>query len=708
MLEEIFKIHQAGQLDEAEQRYREWLTFNPDDPEALHLLAILRRQRDDLPEAIGLARKAVDLVPDRANYQLTLAGLWLHAREYDRAREGFTTALRVNPNLPGAALGIAQVALLQQDLPAAQDALAKAERMAPEHPQVFAQKAGLARARGDHDTAVKLYLEAAKRNPNDPGFQANLAQSFAALGKTAFAEQALRNAVQLKPNYTVARVALAQLLLKERRVDEAQAEFEHILGEQPAHPLALAGRGDIHRVKGDLAAALEDYRQAHAGAPTVSSIAKARVETLLATGAGDEARAVLADALQRTPASAMLRHLDLALAIREPGDRYLTACRAWVEADPASMEAQERLAYALELRGDYDEANALCREVLARNSRAGFARLILARSALREDRPEDAHEQLNRVPDATLSQARRIERAQLRGLTRDRLGDYAGAVDAWLNTHRIQQNLAPLTLMPDPAKLDADLPASPAATADSSPAPTFLIGLPGAGTESLVALLRKLDIRVLSDRFGQRMRGDALATGEFATMANQLAGDPGQADAFRDRYLAGLAAIDQAIDASLVDWLPYADLRAVALILAAFPNARFILVERDPRDALLTWLALGTPQSLRFESAEKAGEWMARAHAHLDVARIRIGPERLLILPSAELDSPTAIPSRLSSFLTVAPATESPAALDGLRLGRGGLSTTVPDGRWSDYAAPLAPALTHLDAPVPAGTGDAR
>lgn len=134
MLEEILKVHQSGQLDEAEQRYREWLAFNPDDPEALHMLAILRRQRDDLAEALTLAQKAVDLVPERANYQLTLAGLYLHAREFDAAVQGFESALRINPNLCGAALGLAQIARWRGDLDGAQTALARAERIDPDHP----------------------------------------------------------------------------------------------------------------------------------------------------------------------------------------------------------------------------------------------------------------------------------------------------------------------------------------------------------------------------------------------------------------------------------------------------------------------------------------------------------------------------------------------------------------------------------------------
>lgn len=694
MLDEILKVHQSGQLEEAEQRYREWLAFNPDDPEALHLLAIVRRQRDDLAEALELAQRAADLVPERANYQLTLAGLYLHARLFDRAREGFATALRLNPNLPGAALGVAQIALLQGDLDGTREALAKAERMAPEHPQVLAQKAGLAQARGEHDEAVKLYIDAAKRNPADPAIQANLARSFAALGKTAFAEQALRNAVALKPNYTVARIALGQLLLKEQRLDEALAEFEQVLAERPDHALALAGRGDIRRAQGNLAAAVDDYRQAHAAAPGVDSIAAALVQTLASTGQSDEAQSTLAAALQQLPRSAELRKLDLAFAVRADDERYLAACRAWHEADPTSVRAQERLATVLELRGRYDEADAVARAALARDSRAGFARLILARSALREGRPEDAQEQLNRVPESVLAPARRVERAQLRGLARDRLGDFEGAVDAWLGGQRLQKNLAPLVTLPDVAGIGATL--ANAAKLDNDIAPTFLFGLPGAGAESLVTLLRRQGLRVLGDRFGRRMRSDAIATGEFAAMAKSL-DRVDVVEAFRDHYLAGLAAIDETVRPTLVDWLPFLDLRAAALIAAAFPNARLLLVDRDPRDALLTWLALGTPQALGLNDATAAADWLARARAHAQAARERFDASRVMAIASADLSDPTALSARLLPFLGIASNETAAAAPTDVLSGLAGLPTRLPDGRWRDYAGVLGTAFARFE-----------
>lgn len=693
MLEDILKLHQAGRLDDAETRYREWLAFNPDDPEALHLLAILRRQREDLAEALELAGKAVDLVPERANYQLTLAGLWLHARQFDRARDGFATALRLNPDLPGAALGLAQIGLMRGDLAAAAEALAKAERLAPGHPQVLALKGGLAQARGQHEAASRLLLESAQRNPNDPLVQMQLGLSLAASGKAGFAEQALANALRLKPGYTAAELALGQLLMREKRPDEAMARFEAVLAREPGHALALAGRADLRRAAGDNEGALADYRQAHAAAPAMPGIAEALVAGLLATGAGAEAREVLDAALATSPTAPGLRRLDLALAGRQPGDALLEACRAWHAADPSSLEAAERLATQLEVRRDFEAADALARQTLGHDSRAGFARLLLARSALREGRPEAAQEQLNRVPEASLPPHRRAERASLRGLARDALGDAEGAVEAWLAGHRQQAHLAPL--VQPPAIADLRLPAPPKPAAGGDPAPVFLLGLPGAGSESVVALLRATGATVLSDRFGPQGRPDALATGAFVQMLADLAGDDAVAARFRDDYLAGLAAADLALAPDLVDWLPFVDLRQVALIQAAFPAARFIAVERDLRDCLLSWLALGCPQALALPEPALAATWLSLAGAHLAAARARVPDGQWLSVAAAGLADPATLAQRLWPFLGL-PVPTAQTLPESISRGLGDLPTLLPDGRWRGHQESLADALAAL------------
>lgn len=690
MLEEILKVHQSGQLDDAEQRYREWLAFNPDDPEALHLLAILRRQRNDPGEALTLAQKAVDMVPERANYQLTLAGLRMHVRDFDAAAQGFETALRINPNLPGAALGLAQIALWRRDFEAAQAALGRAERIDPEHPQVQFQKANLAQARGDHERAVRLYLDLAKRAPNEASLHANLAHSFVALGQTGFAEQALRNAVGLKPDYAAARISLAQLLLREGRPAEALPEFELALQHHPDHPLALAGRADIRRAQGDLGGALEDYRTAHDQAPDVASITASLILTLASNGEVDAARERLLEAVQRQPANPELRRLQLQLH-RHDIEAFLAVCREWLALDPHNLEPAERMAIQLELLGRYDEADAVATDVLKTDSRAGFARLQLARSALRNNAPELAQEQLNRLPEAGLNLAARAERHQLRGLTRDRLGDHAGAVEAWQANHRLQTGQAASVLPPAPS--DIPLPARAGGSEDTEP--TFLIAVPGAGSEGLVALLGHGGVRVLTDRFGGHPRPDAIATGEFVELSRQAATDPDAVDAFRAGYLAGLSSIDQVAEPGLVDWLPFPDLRYLSLLAAAFPRARYLVVERDLRDSLLAWLSRGTAQAVGVpEDLAAAGTWLAALDAHLAAALEHMPAERVLRIKASDIGQPQTLAARIAGFLGDVNITLGDHS--DFQRTRGGLPTALPDGHWQAYAEVLAPAFASL------------
>ena len=94
MLEEAYELHKAGRLAEAEARYREWLGFNPEDPDAIHLLAVVRRQLGAIGEAMQLARQAVALRPDRAGYYVTLGGIEFHARLWAAARGMPVTGVR--------------------------------------------------------------------------------------------------------------------------------------------------------------------------------------------------------------------------------------------------------------------------------------------------------------------------------------------------------------------------------------------------------------------------------------------------------------------------------------------------------------------------------------------------------------------------------------------------------------------------------------
>lgn len=689
MLAEILKIHQSGRLDEAEQRYNDWLAQHPEDAEALNGLAILRRQKDDLAGAIELSRKAVALAPRRDDFQMTLAGLLVQAREFDDAWAAYEAAHRLNPGRAGAPLGLSQLAMWRGDLQAAEDYLARAERIMPEHAEVMFRKGSLAQARGEHQRALSIFVEMTRRNLANPALNFRMAASFDALGQLDFAEQALRRALEMKPDYLAARVALAQLLIRRNRHDEAQPEVDAALALQPDHPLALAARGDVRRRNGDLPGAVEDYRHAHTLAPMLPGITCSLITALAASGQGSEAQALLDESLRRQPGSTELRRLQLYVIGGDSG-AYLQACREWQAASPDNLEPLQLQAVRLELLGRYGEADALCEAALRQDSRLPFARLILARSALRAGDAGAAQEQLNRLPDAVLLPPARVERYQLRGLARDRLDDVAGAVEAWKTMHRVQAGLARPVLPPPVERIAPPVEASAGTTAE----PTFLLALPGAGSEGVAALLARGGLAVPGDRFGPAARPDAITTGEFIELSRRAADDATAIDTFRERYLTGLSALGLAPDANVVDWLPFPDLRILGLLAAAFPHARWLVVERDLRDTLLAWLSHGTAQSVAFpDDPGAAGAWIATLSAHLARALELPPAERVLRVPAAGLAEPAQLAQRIGTFL--GQPLDLPAGAD-FRHARGGLPTALPDGRWQAYAEVLAEAFAPL------------
>lgn len=692
MLEDILKLHQAGELDNAETAYRQWLTDHPDDPEGKHLLALLRRQRGDLDQALALTREAIAHTPEQAAYHNTLANLLLQQGQWQPARAAFKDALRHDPNHLGALVGSAQAALAQGDLAAARDALAKAERLSPDHRWLRLPQANLAQASGDQEKAVRLYMAALEDNAEDPNIHMSLARSFGAMGRTAFAEQALDNVLKLKPDHVMARVALGQLRLRDSRFVDALNEFERALEHDPGHAPALAGRGDARRHMGDLNRALEDYRQAHAAAPDTPGLAAILIQTLLMTGNEAEARQQLADSLASLPRDPALRRVQVTVASRDGEPALLQALEDWLASDPDNPEARERLAALHESRGRFEQAVELARDTLKRNSRSGFARLVLARAALREGNYNEVQEQVNLLPENALPPPGRAQRALLRGLARDALGDHDGALDAWLAGRRQLAGAAKLVPMPKVAQLE--LPSSPQSKADADPdgaglpEPVFLIGLPGAGGESLATLASALGVRLLADRFSQRARVDAITSGEYGSMIKALVTDPDQARQFRDRYLAGLAGIGDGPRPDLVDWLPFADLRLLTMLQHAFPSARYLLVERDLRDCLLNWLSVGTAQHLASDDPQAAAQWLLRGQEHLRAACSQLPADKLLRVSAADLDARDALAPRLLEFLGL-PGRELPSGLDIVR-SREGFPAILPTGHWQRYRSQLA------------------
>jgi Flp pilus assembly protein TadD len=93
----------------AERDCRAVLTVEPDNPDAMHLLGLVRRQLGDGAGAEPLLRRSIELCPARAEFRVNLSNLLVAAGRLDEARAELRRALAAEPQSRAARLALARL-----------------------------------------------------------------------------------------------------------------------------------------------------------------------------------------------------------------------------------------------------------------------------------------------------------------------------------------------------------------------------------------------------------------------------------------------------------------------------------------------------------------------------------------------------------------------------------------------------------------------
>lgn len=101
-LAQLYKLHIDGELVEAEEGYRAFLTDRPDHAEAWHLLGLVKAARGDVQEGIRSIQRAMELKPDEARYRNNLGHLFRTVGRMDDAYRELEEAIKLRPIFPGA------------------------------------------------------------------------------------------------------------------------------------------------------------------------------------------------------------------------------------------------------------------------------------------------------------------------------------------------------------------------------------------------------------------------------------------------------------------------------------------------------------------------------------------------------------------------------------------------------------------------------
>ena len=180
-----------GRIDDAIAKVRRVLADDPDVVEAYIILGNLhtKGRRSDL--AIAAYQKALSLDDHNENAAFALALAYKQAEQYDAAQAGFDRVLQMNPRSTKSEWQLAEIAARRRDF-----------------------------ARAD-----QLLTHALTQSVDRPPFLLKLAESQIELGRTADAEQNLREGLRLKPDLPTAHYDLG--VVYEANKDDARAMEEY-------------------------------------------------------------------------------------------------------------------------------------------------------------------------------------------------------------------------------------------------------------------------------------------------------------------------------------------------------------------------------------------------------------------------------------------------------------------------------------------------
>jgi len=156
---EALALHREGELDAAEAIYRLILSAMPESFHALHMLGVLRGQRDDWPESERLLAHAVRLDPAVAAAQANLGNAQRLLERRDDALASYALALQLQPENARALKGRGVILWQQRQYEDALHCYELLLRIEPSYGDGWIMKAAVLDRLGRAGEAVACYRE---------------------------------------------------------------------------------------------------------------------------------------------------------------------------------------------------------------------------------------------------------------------------------------------------------------------------------------------------------------------------------------------------------------------------------------------------------------------------------------------------------------------------------------------------------------------
>jgi tetratricopeptide (TPR) repeat protein len=220
-------------VPDAIKAYNEVLRINPRVVAAQLELSRLNLAAGNRDAAVRYATEAKQSAPASPDVRVALVRSLLTQRDLDRAGIEIAELLRGRPDLAVAHALNGMLNAMRNKEASARAAYTKALELDPQNVEAIGGLVALDLQNKQLAPAVSRIDTALAKQPDNLQLMTVAARVYDTAGQPDKAEQVLRRAVAADPRFLTSYELLAQLYMKQRKLDAARAEFEGIVKREP-------------------------------------------------------------------------------------------------------------------------------------------------------------------------------------------------------------------------------------------------------------------------------------------------------------------------------------------------------------------------------------------------------------------------------------------------------------------------------------------
>ncbi len=201
ILQAAARHHQAGQFQQAEKFCLQACAITPNQPDALHLLAVIHAQTGRHELANEYFTKAIASDPLRADFHGNYANALWEQGCIEKAIITCQRALELNANRAETYNILGNILLSQNRLEEAVTCFRSALKLHPNYPHALNNLGNTLQKMNKADESVSFYQEAINLQENYPEAHNNLGKALKSLGKINEARHHFLTALKLRPAF---------------------------------------------------------------------------------------------------------------------------------------------------------------------------------------------------------------------------------------------------------------------------------------------------------------------------------------------------------------------------------------------------------------------------------------------------------------------------------------------------------------------------